>query len=104
MSERLEKFEEILKKYDQDLYMVFGGGKQIKVSDIDPRDLFSRVKQWSKLSHEGLLCGIMGCTADPTEVCKMCGCSYCLEHRQWHVDAIKSGTGILEKDESEAPK
>lgn len=100
---RLEEFEEILKKYDQDLYMFFSPKKHVKMSDIDPRELFSKVEKWSQLSRQGLICGIMGCTAEPTEVCKTCGCSYCLEHRQWHVDAISGGTGILEKDESEVP-
>lgn len=103
MSFNEQRLKEILKKYDQDLYMVFGGDHQIKVSDIDPCDLFYRVKQWSDLSHRGLLCGIMGCTSDPTEKCKRCGSCYCLEHREWHIDTISGGTGILEKDESEIP-
>ncbi len=59
MSFNEQRLKDILKEYDQDLYMVFGGDKQIKVSDIDPRDLFSRVTQWSNLSRRGLLCGIM---------------------------------------------
>jgi len=103
MSFNEQRLKEILKKYDPDLYMVFGGDRQIKISDIDPRELFSKVTRWSNLSHRGLLCGIMGCTLDPTEKCKQCGSCYCIEHREWHIDAISSGTGILEKDESEAP-
>jgi len=103
MSFNEQRLKEILKKYDQDLYMVFGGDKQIKMSDVDPSDLFSRIKQWSDLSHRGLLCGIMGCTSDPTEKCKQCGSHYCMEHRGWHIDAISGGTGILEKDSSEMP-
>lgn len=104
MADRLEKFEEILKEYDQDLYMFFSPKNHIKMSDIDTRELFSKVSKWSQLSKQGLICGIMGCTSDPTERCKTCGSHYCPEHRQWHMDAINGGTGILEKDESEAPK
>jgi len=99
-SDRLEEFEDILKQYDQELHMYFSPKKEVKMGDIDPKELFSKVSQWSKLSKQGLICGIMGCSADPKNECSICCSHYCPEHIPWHFHSA-SNTGILEKDSSE---
>lgn len=99
-TKRLTRFEEILKKYDPELHVYFSPNNEVKMSDINPIELFSKVSQWSKLSKAGLICGIMGCSADPNETCNMCNSHYCLEHRPWHFHSA-TNNGILEKDSSE---
>jgi len=99
-SDRLETFEDILKQHDQELYMYFSPKREVKLSDIDPEELFAKVSQWSKLSKQGLICGIMGCSADPKNECSICCSHYCPEHIPWHFHSA-SNTGIIEKDSSE---
>lgn len=100
MSDRLKEFEEILKNYDKELHMYFSPKKEIKISEIDPRELLTKIEKWSKLSKQGLVCGIMGCSSEPKETCKICGSYYCTPHIKWHFHSTNN-TGILEKDSSE---
>lgn len=102
MDNRLDIFEKILKEHDQDLYMYFSPKNEIQLKDIDPRELFSKAIKWSNLSVQGLLCGMMGCSDDPTETCKMCGCTYCLLHIKWHFHTVNNN-GIIEVDEKDTP-
>ena len=97
---RLEEFEKILKKYDDELYVYFNPKKEIQLSSLDPKELYSAATKWSKLSEQGLVCGILGCSDEPNVKCKMCKCSYCSEHLSWHFHS-RTNTGILEKDSSE---
>ena len=99
-SERLQQFEEILKKYDGELYMYFSPNSQQKLNDIDPRELLSSAKKWSNLSAQGLVCGILGCSDEPNIQCLTCGCYYCTSHKSWHFHSA-TNTGILEKDSTE---
>jgi len=97
---RLQHFEEILKKYDQTLEVYFSPNKQKPLESIDPKDLLTCTLKWSKLSKQGLVCGILGCSEDPNCKCTICPSHYCSEHISWHFHSA-SNTGILEKDSSE---
>ena len=99
-SNRLQRFEEILKKYDGELYMYFNPKKQQPLNSIDPKDLFASAIKWSNLSAQGLICGILGCSQEPDKPCSICDCHYCSEHIRWHFHSA-TNTGILEKDSSE---
>ena len=100
MSKRLDQFEEILKEHDSELFMYFSPKSQMRLNDINPRDLFATTRRWSNLSAQGLLCGILGCSEEPKNKCPICNCHYCLEHVKWHFHSA-TNTGILEKDSSE---
>lgn len=100
MNERLAHLNDILKKYDGELYMYFNPNSQQKLNDIDPRELLSSAKKWANLSAQGLVCGILGCSDEPKNQCPMCKCHYCLDHIKWHFHSA-TNTGILEKDSSE---
>ncbi len=99
-SDRLQHFEDILKKYDDKLYVYFSPKNQQRLDSIDPRDLFASVTKWSNLSAQGLVCGILGCSDEPDKPCSFCDCYYCSEHIPWHFHSADN-TGILEKDSSE---
>jgi len=99
-SDRLQQFEEMLKEYDQKLLFYFSPTKQVPLDSIEPRDLFEAAIKWSKLSAQGLVCGILGCSAQPNRTCSICDCHYCTEHIPWHFHSA-TNTGILEKDSSE---
>ena len=99
-SNRLQRFEEILKKHDGELYMYFSPKSEMRLNDINPKDLLSTTLKWSNLSAQGLLCGILGCSQEPDQPCSMCNCHYCSEHIPWHFHSAEN-TGILEKDSSE---
>lgn len=99
-SDRLQRFEEILKEHDGTLHLYFSPKKQLPLNSIDPRDLFASATKWSNLSAQGLVCGILGCSAEPDRPCRICDCHYCSEHILWHFHST-TNTGILEKDSSE---
>lgn len=99
-SDRLQQFEEILKKHDGELYMYFSPKNQQSLDTIDPRELLATVTKWSNLSAQGLICGILGCSEEPDNPCSICDCHYCSAHISWHFHSV-SNTGILEKDSSE---
>jgi len=99
-SDRLQRFEDILKRYDGELYMYFSPKKQLLLNSIDPRDLLATATKWSNLSAQGLVCGILGCSEEPDKPCIICDCHYCSEHIPWHFHSA-TNTGILEKDSSE---
>ena len=97
---RLKQFEEILKKHDQKLSFYFSPTKQIPLDSIDPRELLETALKWGELSAQGLVCGILGCGAEPDKICSVCDSHYCSEHIPWHFHSA-TNTGILEKDSSE---
>ena len=99
-SNRLQRFEEILKEHDSELFMYFSPKSQMRLNDINPRDLLATALRWSNLSAQGLLCGILGCSEEPDTPCSICSCHYCLEHIPWHFHSVEN-SGILEKDSSE---
>lgn len=99
-SARLQQFENILKKYDQELCVYFSPNKEMSLASIAPKDLLSVTLKWSNLSKQGLLCGILGCSDKPNKKCNMCPSHYCSEHFPWHFHS-PTNTGILEKDSSE---
>jgi len=45
MNERVAHLNDILKKYDGELYMYFSPNSQQKLNDIDPRELLSSAKK-----------------------------------------------------------
>jgi len=99
-SDRLQQLEEILKEHDSKLLFYFSPKKQIPLDSINPRDLLAATTKWSNLSVQGLVCGILGCSAEPDKPCSICDCHYCTEHMPWHFHSA-SNTGIMEKDSSE---
>ena len=40
--------------------------------------------EYHEKSVKGELCGIVGCTENPSEVCPTCGGHYCKEHIRIH--------------------
>ncbi len=99
-SNRLQRFEEILKKYDSELFLYFSPNNQKSLNSINLKDLFAATTKWSNLSAQGLVCGILGCSQEPDKACGICDCHYCSEHIQWHFHS-STNFGILEKDSSE---
>ena len=99
-SDRLQLLKDILKKHHQKLLMYFNPKKQLSLDTLDVKDLARTVMKWGKLSAQGLVCGILGCSAEPDNICDMCNCHYCSEHIPWHFHSV-TNTGILEKDSSE---
>jgi len=99
-SDRLQQFEEILKKYDENLFIYFSPKNQQPLNAINPRDLLAATTKWSNLSAQGLVCGILGCSEEPDKECTICHFHYCSEHIPWHFHSA-TNTGILEKDSSE---
>ena len=100
MNERLAQLNDILKKYDGELYMYFNPNSQQKLNDIDLRDLLSSATKWANLSAQGLVCGILGCSDEPNIQCPICSCYYCKLHKSWHFHSA-TNTGIFEKDSTE---
>lgn len=96
--DELKHLEDILKKYDGEKEMYLGPNNSEKLSTLNLTELLSDVTTWSNLSAQGMVCGILGCNANPKNKCPICNCHYCLEHISWH---MHSGTGILEKNSSE---
>ena len=53
-----------------------------------------KVEEWRQESHEGRLCGILGCTKTPTYKCPRCGHHYCEEHKTMHFDVIDTANAV----------
>jgi len=99
-SDKLQRLEEILKKHDPKLLFYFNPKKQLPLDILNLEDLAASATKWGNLSAQGLVCGILGCSAEPDKVCSICDCHYCTEHIPWHFHSA-TNTGIIEKDSSE---
>ena len=99
-SDRVKRFEEILKNFDGEKKLYLNPNSQEKLSSLNPEELLSTALKWSNLSAQGLVCGILGCSEEPGSQCTICQCHYCYDHLKWHVHSLEN-TGILEKDSSE---
>ncbi len=84
-SDTLKKFKKIIKKVPPDAEIFVGQGQElVNIDDIDPKELYAKIKKWSNESMKGLVCGIFGCTTDPDQKCAICGSGYCSEHIEIH--------------------
>lgn len=94
--EHLDKFKEMVKKYDPNLEVYVGKNKkQTNVRDIDSKEFFNDVMEWGKRSNEGLCCGIFGCTETVTNRCIHCKGGYCEEHIKFHFHSADNDGIIL---------
>lgn len=80
--EVLKLLDNTLKKYkDMRISM---GNFDVLGKDLDPTQLLNIMKDWSILSQQGLLCGILGCNVICDEQCKICNAYYCSPHIKFH--------------------
>lgn len=68
--------------------MVVGiGGELIDSVDDDDDDDEFTLDEWAKQSKEGEVCGMFGCTSEPSSQCPICGNHYCYDHIKAHFHA-----------------
>ncbi len=96
--QHIEKFKEIVEKYNPDLEVYLGkNNKQANVRDINNEKFLEDIMKWGKRSNEGLCCGIFGCTETVTNRCIHCKGGYCGEHIKLHFHSADND-GIILRD------
>ena len=78
----LKLLDNTLKKYKDMRFSM--GNFDIFGKELDPIRLLDIMEDWSTLSQQGLLCGILGCNVICDEQCQICNAYYCSPHIKIH--------------------
>ena len=93
-----DKFKKLVESKvspDDEVYRGTMSPKTLK--ELGMKKMYEDVMKWGEQSRQGLLCGIFGCTADPSSPCPICHCGYCPEHIRMHFHAASNDGIFVEK-------